>query len=233
MIVTSGHQPNYLPYLGYFDKMAQCDVFVIQDNVQYARHDFQNRNRIKTAKGPTWLSVPIEHVGDTVPFKEIRIAKLLVSEWGLHHWRVLQQNYSMAPYWKLYSDFFEQIYSQKWENLLDVNFELIKGIMKFLKIKTSLVMASSLKASGKSSNMILSQCKAVGADVYLSGIGGRAYLDVPLLESSGIKVVFQDFHHPTYNQLYGDFVPNLSVVDYLFCYGGDNWVPQKSIKIGL
>ncbi len=228
-MITSGHQPNYLPYLGFFDKMAQCDIFVIQDDVQYERHDFQNRNQIKTVKGATWLSVPIEHVGETLPFKEIRIAKRLESEWGLHHWRVIELNYERAPYWKQYYDFFEQAYSQKWESLMDLNLYLIKGIMKFLRIKTNLVMASSLNASGKSSNMILAQCKSVGADVYLSGIGGRVYLDMSLFEKAGIKVVFQDFHYPVYNQLHGPFVPNLSVIDYLFCHGGEDWAPQKVI----
>jgi hypothetical protein len=229
-MITSGHQPNYLPYLGYFDKMAQCEVFVIQDNVQYERHDFQNRNQIKTVKGATWITVPVEHVGDTLPFKEIRIAKRLESEWGLHHWRILKTNYEHAPYWKQYRDFFEETYNKKWEYLIDLNLYLIKGIMKFLRIKTSLVMASSLAVSGKSSNMILAQCKSVGANVYLSGIGGRDYLDIPLLEKAGLKVVFQDFHYPIYTQMFGDFVPNLSVVDYLFCHGGEDWVPKLSFK---
>ncbi|MGO8806863.1 MAG: WbqC family protein [Candidatus Bathyarchaeia archaeon] len=232
-MITSGHQPNYLPYLGFFDKMSQCDIFVIQDDVQYERHDFQNRNQIKTVKGATWLSVPIEHVGETLPIKEIRIAKRLESEWGLHHWRVLELNYEAAPYWKQYCDFFEQAYRQKWESLMELNLHLIKGIMNFLRIKTSLVMASTLNVSGKSSDMILSQCKAVGADTYLSGIGGRVYLDIPLLENAGIKVVFQDFHYPVYTQLYGTFVPNLSIVDYLFCHGGEDWVPQRTSETNI
>lgn len=81
--------------------------------------------------------------------------------------------------------------------------------------------------------MILSQCKAVGADTYLSGIGGRVYLDIPLLENAGIKVVFQDFHYPVYTQLYGTFVPNLSIVDYLFCHGGEDWVPQRTSETNI
>jgi hypothetical protein len=228
-MITSGHQPNYLPYLGYFDKMAQCDVFVIQDIVQYERHDFQNRNQIKTAKGATWFTVPVEHVGETLPFKEIKIAKRLESEWGLHHWRILKTNYEHAPFWKQYRDFFEEAYNKKWEYLIDLNLYLIKGIMNFLRIKTSLVMASTLDVSGKSSNMILAQCKAVGADIYLSGIGGRVYLDMQLFEKAGVKVIFQDFHYPIYKQMHGPFVTNLSVVDYLFCNGGDDWTPQKVI----
>jgi hypothetical protein len=228
-LIYSGHQPNYLPYLGFFDKMAQCDVFVIQDEVQYERHDFQNRNKIKTAKGATWLTVPLEHTGATMSIKEVRIAKRLEAEWGSQHWRILKANYQRAPFWKQYCDFFEEAYSRKWESLLDLNLHFIKGLLSFLKIDTPLVMASSLNASGKATEMILAQCKSVGADMYLSGIGGRDYLDVSLLENAGIKVIFQNFHSPVYIQLFGEFIPDLSVVDYLFCNGADKWVPQSSI----
>lgn len=148
-MITSGHQPNYLPYLGFFDKMSQCDIFVIQDDVQYERHDFQNRNQIKTVKGATWLSVPIEHVGETLPIKEIRIAKRLESEWGLHHWRVLELNYEAAPYWKQYCDFFEQAYRQKWESLMELNLHLIKGIMNFLQDKDFISNGFNIKCFGK------------------------------------------------------------------------------------
>jgi hypothetical protein len=230
-MIMAGHQPNYLPYLGFFDKMARCDVFVISDTVQYIRHEFQNRNKIKTVKGATWLTVPVEHTGDNLPLpiREVRIAKRLELEWGLRHWGILESNYKMAPHWKDYCDFFDQTYHQKWESLADLNVHLIRGIMKFLRINTSLITASSLNVSGQSSALIVAQCKSVGADVYLSGIGGLNYLDIPLFENAGIKVVFQDYHYPIYNQLQGNFVPNLSVVDYLFCHGGEDWTPQQSV----
>jgi hypothetical protein len=226
-LITSGHQPNYLPYLGFFDKIAQCDIFVIQDEVQYERHDFQNRNKIKTSKGATWLTVPVEHVGKTMAMKEVRIAKRYEQEWGSQHWRILKSNYQKSPYWKRYCDFFEDAYNRKWESLFDLNLHLIKGLMFFLKIDTPLVTASSLNASGKANELIIAQCKAVGADLYLSGIGGHNYLELSLFEEAGIKVIFQNFVSPVYIQLYGDFVPNLSTVDYLFCNGADNWSPQS------
>jgi hypothetical protein len=167
----------------------------------------------------------VEHVGKMLPIRQVRIAKRLESEWGLKHWRILELNYKKASHWKRYCDFFEQAYRQKWESLMDLNLHLIRGVMSFLSINTSLVMASSLNVSGKASELILAQCKSVGADVYLSGPGGQNYLDIPLLETDGIKVIFQEFYYPVYTQLYGDFVPNLSIVDYLFCHGGENWAP--------
>jgi hypothetical protein len=100
--------------------------------------------------------------------------------------------------------------------------------MGFFNIDTPLVMASSLGVSGKKSELILEQCKAVGANVQLSGIGGRDYIDIKRFEAEGLKVVFQDFDYPTYPQLHGGFIPNLSVVDYLFCAGGE--MPQTKVN---
>jgi len=203
--------------------MLQCDIFIIEDNVQFERQGFTNRNRIKTSDGVRWLTVPIEHVGRSLPINEIRIADKAEPEWAKRHWLTLKWNYSKAPFWKKYSDFFEQTYSQEWTMLIDLNMHLIRGIMRFLKIEKPLVMASSLDVSGKGSELILAQCKKLGASVHLSGIGGLEYLDVKSLEGEGIKVIFQNFQYPVYPQLFGEFVPNLSVVDYLFCTGGKPW----------
>jgi hypothetical protein len=112
--------------------------------------------------------------------------------------------------------------------LIDLNMHIIKGLMRFLNIDTPLVMASSLGVSGKKSDLILAQCKAVGANVQLSGVGGRDYMDTKRFEAEGVKVVFQDFHYPVYPQLHGGFVPDLSVIDYLFCTGGI--LPQTEVN---
>ena len=219
-MISAGHQPNYLPWLGFFDKMSKCDVFIIEDNVQFAQCGFTNRNRIKTFTGVNWLTVPIEHSGRPLPINEIVIANKSECNWAQRHWLSLKSCYGKAPFWKNYCDFFEQTFSQEWNMLIDLNVHLINGLRGFFNINTPLVMASSLGVSGKKSELILAQCKAVGANVQLSGIGSRDYLDVKLFEAEGVKVVFQDFHYPTYPQLHGGFVPDLSVVDYLFCAGG-------------
>ncbi len=222
-MILSAHQPNYLPYLGFFDKMIQSDVFIIQDNFQFERHDFQNRNRIKTYNGVQWLTVPVERCKQDTRIDEVNIAKLPGALWTKKHWDALKYNYMKAPYWGEFSEFFEQVYKQNWTRLLDLNMYLIKMLMKLFKIETPLILSSSLKASGQKTDRLLAQCKEVGADVYLSGIGGRNYLDVQLMEDAGVKVLFQEFQYPVYPQLHGEFVPNLSVVDYLFCTGGKMW----------
>ena len=222
-MIESGHQPNYLPWLGFFDKMLRCDVFIIADNVQFERQGFQNRNRIKTSHGVKWLTVPIKHVGRNQLISEVEIANQAEPKWAERHWLTLKYNYSQAPYWKEFSGFFEETYSKKWNMLIDLNMHLIKGLMDFFKIKKPLVMASSLGVSGKGGEQIIAQCKKLGADTHLSGAGGRNYLNLKRFEEEGIKVVFQDFRHPVYQQLHGEFVPNLSAVDYLFCAGSTIW----------
>jgi len=222
-MIVSGHQPNYLPWLGFFDKMLQCDVFIVEDCVQFEKHGFTNRNKIKTFQGAKWLTVPVEHAGRLLPINEIVIANKAELDWAKQHWLTLKHNYSRAPFWEKFSDFFEQTYNRKWMRLIDLNMHLIKGLMKFFSINKPLVMASSLDVSGQKSELVLAQCKALGATTLLSGVGARDYLNLQRFEEEGIKVVFQDFRCPVYPQLAGEFVPNLSAVDYLFWTGGKMW----------
>lgn len=232
-MIAAGHQPNYLPWLGFFDKMAQCDVFIIEDNVQFERQGYQNRSRIKTVKGPMWLTVPVEHVGKSLPIDQIKIANHAEPNWAERQWLTLKHNYRSAPFWGRYGGFFEQTYTRKWSKLIDLNMHLIRGLMQFLEIEKPMVYASSLGISGKGSDLVLAQCKALGADVQLSGVGGRAYLNLQKFEEEGIKVLFQDFHYPVYPQLHGAFVPNLSAVDYLFCIGKGMWKENTHAMVGM
>ena len=222
-MIVAGHQPNYLPWLGLFDKMVQCDVFVIEDNVQFERQGFQNRNRVKIRQGVVWLTVPVEHVGKGLPINEVRIANAAEPRWAERDWMTLKQNYHKAPFWEKFQGFFEQAYGKRWDLLIDLNMYLIKGIMGFLGIEKRLVMASSLGVSGKKGDLVLNQCKALGATVLLAGSGAREYLRPGDFEEKGMKVIFQDFKYPVYEQLHGAFVPDLSVIDYLFCSGGEPW----------
>jgi|SRR3990170_433314 len=220
MKIVAGHQPNYLPYLGFFDKLKKCDLFFVADNVHFERQGFTNRNRIKISNGVKWLTVPTEHCGCSMPINEIKIANKSNPNWRRQHWLTLKQNYCKAPFWKQYCDFFERAYSQEWFLLVDLNLYLLKTMMRFFEIETPLVLLSSLRVSGERNDLVLAACKAMGADVYLSGIGAREYLRIETFEKEGIKVIFQDFQHPKYNQLHGDFATNLSAIDYLFNTGG-------------
>lgn len=222
-MIVAGHQPNYLPWLGFFDKMRRSDLFIIEDNVQFERQGFTNRNRIMTADGVRWLSVPIEHASKPLLINEVKIANIGEPDWGNRHWLTLKHSYCKAPYWSEFCDFFQQTYEREWTMLIDLNMHLIKGIMGFLKIDKSLVLGSSLGAQGKKTELIIAQCKQLGADVQLSGNGCKDYIDSKRFEQEGIKLIFQDFSHPIYAQTCAGFVSNLSAVDYLFCTGGKPW----------
>ena len=222
-MIISGHQPNYLPWLGFFDKMLQSDVFIIEDCVQFERQGFTNRNKIKTFQGAKWLTVPVEHSGGVLPINEVMIANKAKPDWAKKHWMNLKHNYSRAPFLEKFSGFFEQTYKRRWSRLVDLNMHLIRGLMRMLDINKPLIMASSLKVSGQKGDLVLAQCKALGATTLFSGVGARDYLDLQKFKEEGINVVFQDFRYPKYSQLAGEFVPNLSVVDYLFWTGGKMW----------
>lgn len=225
----AGHQPNYLPWLGFFDKIRRCDVFVIEDTVQFEYHGFTNRNRFKTANGPTWLTIPVKHETRWQAIKDVEIVNDVKPHWARRHWGTLQTNYARAPHFTEFRDFFKSTYDTPWRRLVDLNLHLIQGIMGFLKIDRTLVMASSIGAEGTKNELLIEQCKALGADTYLSGAGARTYVDEQKFRNAAIEVAFQDFSHPTYGQLHGEFVPNLSVVDYLFNAGAHDWSALASM----
>jgi len=200
--------------------MAKCDVFVIEDNVQFERQGFQNRNRVKVPGGIRWLTVPVEHVGKDLLINEVRIANAAEPKWAERHWMTLKHNYRKAPFWEEFHGFFEEAYGKHWDLLIDLDMHLIKGVMEVLGIQKKLVMSSALGVGGKKGELVLNQDKKLGATVHLAGSGAREYLDVEAFEKAGVKVVFQEFKYPVYEQLHGAFVPDLSVVDYLFCTGG-------------
>ena len=154
---------------------------------------------------------------------EVKIANKGEPDWGNRHWLTLKHSYCKAPYWSEFSDFFQQTYEREWPLLIDLNMNLIKGIMGFLKIDKPLVLGSSLCAQGKKTELIIAQCKQVGADIQLAGNGCKDYIDTKRFEQEGIKLIFQEFSRPLYVQTCEGFVSNLSVVDYLFCTGGKSW----------
>ena len=222
-MIVAGHQPNYLPYLGFFDKMRRSDVFIIEDKVQFERQGFTNRNRILTLDGVRWLTVPVEHANKPLPINEVQIANHGKPSWGRKHWLTLKHSYCKTPFWNDYEDFFKETYESEWNRLIDLNMHLIKGIMGFFKIDKPLVMSSTLAAKGKKTELIVAQCREVGAEVQLAGNGCKNYIEQDLFNDQGIKLVFQDFVQPVYPQNCTRFIPNLSVVDYLFCVGAKSW----------
>ena len=219
MTTVSIHQPGYLPWLGYLERIARSDAHVFFDDVQFDKNSFDNRNKIRTAEGSTWLSVPVLTKGK---FGENQLREAGIdnhSGWPKKHWKSICFSYQKAPFFKDYAGFFENVYTKTWDKLLDLNLEIITGVFGFLGIKTQVIFSSSLEKTAKKSDLVLEICKKLNAGTYLSGALGRNYLELPKFEEAGIKVIFQDYQHPVYTQRYAGFQPFMSVIDLLFNEG--------------
>jgi hypothetical protein len=217
-MIISVHQPQYIPWLGYFYKIATSEVFIFLDDVQYKKREFQNRNKIKTSEGSPWLTVPVLTKGSfEQTIREVRINR--EESWAKEHWKTIEHNYNRAPFFNEHRDFFTGLYSKKWDLLIDLSMEVIRYVNSYLKIETPVMMSSEFNLSSKSSERIIDICKRTGADVYLSGSGGKQYIDEKVFADNSIKLVYQDFSHPVYPQLHGAFVSHLSVLDLLFNCG--------------
>lgn len=217
-MIVAIHQPNYLPFDGYFHKIVDCDLFVFLDSVQYAKNSLINRNKIKTVGGWCWLTVPVQRKNLLdAEICEVEICNAV--DWGERHWRSLKQNYGRAKHFDEYGGFFREALGRKWIYLAELNKYMIKGICSFLGMEPKFVDSSSLNASGEKTELLVNICREVGADTYLSGRGAKGYQVEERFKEAGITLKYHDFKHPEYRQLYGDFVPNLSIVDMLFNEG--------------
>lgn len=218
-MIVSIHQPQFFPWLGYFDKIAKSDVFVFLDDVQYKKNEWQNRNKIKTSQGEQWLTVPVLY---HFPEKIIEVKINNQIDWKKNHLHSFTSNYSKAKYFHEIFDSFSEIYDRGWSNLVDLNLATIQKSIDFLGIKTQLLKSSQMNIEGSSTERLVAICKYLKADTYIAGQGGKDYVDESLFNATNIKLVFQDFSHPVYTQCFGDFLPNLSIIDLLFNCGSES-----------
>lgn len=213
------HQPQYLPWLNYFLKIQNSEKFVILDTVDFQKNGLHNRNRIKNAQGSQWLTVPvIRKTGQKIINTKINNSL----NWRQKHWNTISQNYSKSAFFKNYSEQIKDIYNDNWDDLNSLNIALINLILNWMKIESEIVFASEINASGTGSDLILNICLELGATSYLSGIGGKDYLDVSMFKSEGIDVIFEKpVLTSLYNQRYesAGFINDLSVIDLVFNTG--------------
>jgi hypothetical protein len=210
------HQPEYIPWLGFFDKLARCDTFVIYDDAQFQHGGFHNRNKIRTRQGWEWLTVPITH-GHPQTIKDVKIAGV---EWKKKQLSVIINNYEKTPYFKEYFPLIKEAISSNHELLKGLNLHLIKILAEILNIKVKMVRSSEFPYLGKEKNeKLLSMCKLIGADTYLSGSGGKAYINENTFSEANITIQWHNYEHPNYKQKYEGFQPNMSIIDLLFNMG--------------
>jgi hypothetical protein len=211
-------QPFYLPYAGVFELVRLADVFVLYDDVQFVAQNWQCRNRIKTAQGVQWLTVPI-HRDHGQLIKDVRVNNS--KPWGRKHWRSIAQAYAKAPHVDLLEHELRPLLERRWTSLCELNLTTFRAICDVLGLDRTFLRSSELSLTGKGNDRVLDCCRAVGATSYLSGPAGRAYLREEDFGAAGIALEYLDFEHPTYEQLHGDFVSHLSVLDTLAHLGPD------------
>ena len=207
-------QPGYLPWLGFFDQEMSVDVFVLYDDVQFDRRGWRNRNRIKTLNGSVWLTVPVIQKGNYDQI--IRDVKIDNDRpWRKKHLGRVEGFYKKAPYFDVLFPEFKEIILRDWEYLWQLDFELIKWMNEKIGIDTEIKLASQLGVSGQKSERLLEICQKLEADEYFSGAAARHYLDIGLFREAGIDVYFQEYVHPVYPQLHGEFLSHLSTLDLM------------------
>jgi hypothetical protein len=223
-MIVAAHQPHYLPWLGYLDKLAKADLFVVMDDLQYEAQNYQNRQRLKLAHGAAWLTVPLARGTQSERICDKRIDNTARGRhhWAHRHWRTLELSYARAPYWRVYADELRAVYARPWISLLELDLHMLELACRWLDLRVPIVRASSLGLTGIKTDRLIDLCKKLGARCYLSGGGGSTgYLDVERMGRAGIGVIWQHFAHPRHVQRYAEagFASHLGFVDLVLNCG--------------
>ncbi|MFC4893236.1 WbqC family protein [Streptosporangium amethystogenes subsp. fukuiense] len=211
-------QSNYIPWKGYFDLIAHVDEFVLLDEVQYTDRDWRNRNRIKTAAGPRWLSIPLTHGPRSRLINEMVIAD---PNWNIMHWRALTQAYRKAAYFDEFAPALEALYyGCRDDRLSGINRHFLEGLCSVLGIRADLRWSTDYVTTGSKTERLVDLCQKAGAHEYITGPTARAYLDESLFRRAGIELRWFDYSsYPEYPQLHPPFDHRVSVLDLIFNTG--------------
>jgi hypothetical protein len=213
-MILAIHQPHYLPWCGYLDKMDRADLFVLLDTVPFTKGDWQNRNRFKTAQGWQWVTVPVLHDSGQL-IRDVRVDPNR-EEWARKHRNALTTDYGATPHYQDVHDLLDPVWQEDWERLSPLAGAVTEALARFAGISTPIRWASELDPTpDEPDGRLISICRQVGAHTYLAGPDGPSYMDMGRWMASGIGVEVQSFEHPVYDQPFGGFLPGMSCVDLL------------------
>jgi len=213
-------QSNYIPWKGYFDLINMVDEFILYDDMQYTRRDWRNRNIIKTANGPLWLTIPVDVKGKY--FQLIKDTKIQDSSWAAKHWKSLSHNYAKARFFGKYREVFEELYREceGEEFLCRVNYRFLTAICGVLGIKTKITWSMDYELAEGKTERLVALCRDAGAAHYISGPAAKDYIEDDLFSHAGIALSYIDYSgYPEYRQLFGEFTHKVSVIDLIFNEG--------------
>lgn len=214
------HQPDFVPYLGFFHRFLHADYFIALDHVQFVNGSsraWTHRDKIKTAQGEKWLTVSVKKAPRDTAINQIELSTEI--DWRQDNLRLLEQSYRKAPFYAALMPQIERLYSAPHYTLRDFNMASIEMLMDMLDVCLPWAYSSSLNPQGTKNELLADLLKKVPATHYLSGVGAKDYFDSEPFEEAGIEVVWQDFSHPVYSQQFGNFLPYLSALDLLFNQG--------------
>jgi hypothetical protein len=214
------HQPDFIPYLGFFQRFLHADLYVALDHVQFvdgSRRAWTHRDKIKTPQGERWLSISVKKAPRNTPINQIELST--DTDWREAHLRLLAENYRRSAHFAEIMPAVEALYARPCTRLSEFTLYSIEMLMDMLDVRIPIVLSSTLSPVGAKNELLVDLLQKVGASHYLSGVGARDYFDPAPFDAAGIKVIWQEFVHPVYPQLFGDFVPYLSSLDMLFNCG--------------
>ncbi|MBU4185297.1 MAG: WbqC family protein [Proteobacteria bacterium] len=222
-------QSNYIPWRGYFDIIDDVDLFIFYDDVQYTKNDWRNRNRLKTGNGLMWLTVPVLFkFSDKTLIQDAKIS--YKNHWLKNHEKSILNSYSKASFFTSYAEDLFSILNNKYVTISELNVDIIKWIMQKLNIKTETIMSSAVTNVGIKTARLINILKEVGATSYLTGPSAKNYHDVEKFQEAGIGLEYKVYEYKEYPQLYGGFVPQVSVLDLLFNCGENSRKYLKSLR---
>ena len=216
------HQPNFFPWMGYFNKIAKSNIFIFLDHVQHEKSDGTWSNRVKFLidGNAKWITAPINrNFKGTEKLLNIYFSKDY--PWRKKFYKSIIFNYKRHDFFEEYIEVIEKLIFFECDNLSQYNINLITQLSKMLNLnKTKFFRSSNFNIDKKSNELLVALIKKVGADIYLSGGGSGGYLKEEIFKANDIILKKQQFKAPIYNQRNTDFfVPNLSILDSIFNVG--------------
>ncbi len=213
-------QPSYLPWRGYFHQIREADVFVFYDDVQYDKHGWRNRNRIKTANGPIWLTVPVRSHGAVSDGLMINAVEIEGDRWAIKHWRSIEQAYAKAPFFSMIAAAIEPLFRKSYQWLCDLDIDTTQVLADLLGLGGRTFRRSSeMGIAGSQTERLVAIAQSVGASRYVTGPAAADYLDEKQFRDAGMTLEYMRYAYGIYPQLHGPFEPSVSILDLLFMTG--------------
>lgn len=210
-------QSNFLPWRGYFDFIHEVDLFVLEDDLQYTKGDWRNRNKIKTPRGPEWITVPVRYKRTEQLIQDTPIDHS--TPWARKMLNRIRESYRTASWFEPYFSELSELLCQPAATISELNVSLIRWVCRHLEIHTPLAFSQDYHPSGTKTERVISIVRQVGAKTYLSGPSGKNYIVPELFAQAGIQLEYKEYNYPEYEQLYPPFDPAVSVLDLLFMKG--------------